>query len=232
MSQSNYSMIARSRRTVRRRPRRGVAPVAVSARGTRELDKILDDVLKFVTRYVSLPTAEAGHAIALWILHTYLIEAFSYTPRLALLSKHRGSGKSRCLAVLRCLVNNPHSTFNTSIAALFRTIDTEAATVLLDECDTYLGPTSARFHEDHRGLVNAGFERGVNVTRCEKQNGVQVVVSFKAFAPIALAGLDHLPDTIMDRSIVVGMRPRRSSERIEKFTVAKSNPPLKICADA
>src|SRR5438105_4477941 len=112
-----------TRRRIKPDLRSAVAPVGVSAKGAQELEALLDQVLAFITKYISLPSEEASWAITLWVVHTYLTDAFSYTPRLALLSRLRGSGKSRCLNVLGVLVRNCLPTFNSSVAALFHTID-------------------------------------------------------------------------------------------------------------
>jgi hypothetical protein len=41
---------------------------------------------------------------------------------------------------------------------------------------------------------------------------------FDVFAPVAFAGLGKLPHTLETRSIVVRMKPRTASERIERLT--------------
>src|SRR5262249_18722599 len=38
-----------------------------------------------------------------------------------------------------------------------------------------------------------------------------------AYAAVALAGIDYLPDTILSRSVVVRMRRRKPNERVEPF---------------
>ncbi len=41
----------------------------------------------------------------------------------------------------------------------------------------------------------------------------------------ALAGIGDLPDTIMDRSVVIRMRRRAAGERVASFRVAATLPP-------
>ena len=40
---------------------------------------------------------------------------------------------------------------------------------------------------------------------------------FKVFAPVAMAGLGDLPETLMTRSVIVRMRKRLPTERVESF---------------
>ena len=85
----------------------------------------------------------------------------------------------------------PSRARNLRAAVLFRIVDQIQPTLLLDEVDTYLPGD-----DELRGLLNAGHKHGATVFRYE--GGLR---SFNAFAPVALAGIGHLPATLHDRSI-------------------------------
>ena len=119
-------------------------------------------------------------------------------------------------------------TVNLSAAALFRKVSEGRCTLLLDEADTYLGTRVAKDHEDLRGLVNAGHRRGAVAYRCVIDKGVRVE-EFPAFCPVALAGIGDLPDTILDRSVVVAMKRRAPGEHVEPF---RHSPGIPWSADA
>lgn len=198
---------------------RDVASVAHVAHPQGEegvLAELLDRVDVELARYISFPSTKARHAVTLWVAHTHTIDAFESTPRLALLSAEKGSGKTRTLEVLELLVPNPLHTVNVSAAALFRKVSEGKCTLLLDEADTYLSVKNAQQHEDLRGLVNAGHRRGAVAYRCEVGKAV-VVKEYPAFAPCAIAGIGDIPDTILDRAVVVGMKRRAPTERVEPF---------------
>lgn len=178
---------------------------------------ILDDLDRLFVRFVAFPTDEARWATALWVVHAHCLPAFESTPRLAFLSPEKGSGKTRALEVLGMVAPNPIHAVNISAAALYRVIGNGDRTLLLDEADTYLGAMVAKQHEDLRGLINAGHRRGAEVYRAEVSGKKTTVTAFPAFAPAALAGLGDLPDTIIDRSIVVTMRRRAPDETVEAF---------------
>lgn len=191
---------------------------------------ILDDLAVALARYVAFPSDAALNAVALWAAHCHAIDAFESTPRLALLSPEKGSGKTRTLEVLELVVPRPMHAVNCTAAALFRSVgDTNRATVLFDECDTYFGPRSAKDHEELRGLVNAGHRRGAVAYRCVGQK--QEVRVFPAYAAVALAGIGDLPDTIIDRAVVVAMRRRAPSERIVPFRLREAKPVLVALRD-
>lgn len=184
--------------------------------------ELLAEVEGFLARYVAFPSKAALTAVTLWAAHCHALDAFESTPRLALLSPEKGSGKTRCLEVLDLLVPMPMHTVNMSAAALFRQVADKQPTLLLDEADTYLGWRVAERHEELRGLVNAGHRRGAVAYRCQKES--HNVVEFPAFAAAALAGIGDLPDTIIDRSIVVRMKRRAANEKVTPFRHREAHP--------
>jgi hypothetical protein len=194
---------------------------------------LLEAVEGLLCRFVAFPTAHERVAVAAWALHAWTIGAFDSTPRLALLSAEKGSGKTRTLEVLELLVPNPHHTVNMSPAALFRIVgsETSRATLLMDEADTYLGAKVAAQHEDIRGLVNAGHRRGAVTYRVSVDKGAEVQ-AFPAYAAVALAGIGDLPDTIVDRSVLVSMKRRAPHEQVEPFRRRKVEPQAAHLRDA
>jgi hypothetical protein len=135
---------------------------------------------------------------------------------LVLRSAEKQSGKTRAQEVIECLVKDPLPSANASVPAIYRSLVDRQPTILLDEYDTYFGSKIAREHaEDLRGLLNAGHRRGKPVLRCVGPNSQ--VQEFPCFAPVCLAGIRGLPDTIEDRSVIIDMRRRRSDETVEPF---------------
>lgn len=179
--------------------------------------RLLDELDALFARFVAFPSDHARWATVLWVGHAHCLQAFESTPRLALLSPEKGSGKTRCLEVLHLVVPEPLHAINISAAALFRVVAERQATLLLDEADTYLGTMVAKQHEDLRGLINAGHRRGAEVLRGEVAGKTVKVIAFPAFAAAALAGIGDLPDTIIDRSVVIPMKRRAQHEHIESF---------------
>ena len=187
--------------------------------------ELLDDVETFLGRFVVYPSDDARVAHVLWIAHTWFMERWDSTPRIAFLSPEPGSGKSRALEVMEPLVPRPVHAVNVSAAYLFRKVsDTDGApTILYDEIDTVFGPR-AKENEDLRGLLNAGHRKGATAGRCEIQGKKVETVDYPAYCAVALAGLDDLPDTIMTRSVVVRMRRRAPGERVEPWRMRLNGP--------
>ncbi|MET8447422.1 DUF3631 domain-containing protein [Streptomyces sp. NPDC005209] len=180
---------------------------------------LLDEVEAFHRRFNVFPH-EAGYvAVTLWDAHAHLLDCFDSTPRLAFLSPEPGSGKSRALEVVETLVPNSMAAVDASAAALFRSvsgINGGRPTILYDEIDTVFGPKAGE-NEQLRGFLNAGHARGRPMFRCVGDGANQQVQEFPSFCAVAVAGLGHLPDTIMTRSVIVRMRRRARNEKVEPF---------------
>ncbi len=178
---------------------------------------LLDDVRAFLSRFVAFPSTGAAAATSLWAAHAHLIEDSDNSPRLALLSPEPGSGKTRTLEVLELLTPQAMHSLSASPAAIFRTLNSEQPTLLMDEVDAIFSRngSSDDGSEDLRSLLNAGHRKGATIPRCVGPR--HDVVKFPVYAAVALAGLGDLPDTLMSRSVIIRMRRRAPGERIEPF---------------
>jgi hypothetical protein len=180
-----------------------------------ETAKLLDALELLVRRFVVLNDAQAA-AGALWIAHTWTIEAARATPYLYVTSAEPECGKTRLLEVLHELVREPLSTVNISDAALFRAIETYRPTLLFDEVDGIWNAKKANDREDLRRLLNAGYRRGGVVLRMGGTNKI-TLERFEVFGAKALAGLGTLPPTLASRCIRLELTRRRPDEPVEDF---------------
>jgi Protein of unknown function (DUF3631) len=184
---------------------------------------VLDEVRELLRRFVSFPTQAALIAVTLWTAHSHLIQTGDNTPRLALLSPEPGSGKTRTLEVLDLLVRAPLFTFSATPASIFRSLKKRQRTILFDEADTiFRRGVKTDGSEDLRALLNAGHRRGAKIPRCI--GPTYEVEEFPVFAAVVLSGLGDLPETLMSRSIVIRMRRRLESEKVDEFRSAEVAP--------
>nr|WP_234348000.1 DUF3631 domain-containing protein [Streptomyces specialis] len=184
---------------------------------------MLDELRESIARFVILPSAHALDAVVLWVAATHLQMAFQHAPRLAILGPVKRCGKSRLLDVVTESVHDPVITVNASPSAIFRSITHQPPTLLVDEADTLFGTVkAAEKNEDLRGLLNAGHQRNRPTLRVGGPE--QKVLRFPTFAMAALAGIGDLPDTIMDRAIVIRMRRRAPGETVASFRSRRDIP--------
>ena len=180
--------------------------------------ELLDAIAAVIEQYVVLPSTHATTAVTLWVAHTWAFAGAHATPYLLVTSPERRSGKSRLLEVLELLVRSPWRIASASEAAMFRKIDQDNPTLLLDEIDAIFGSATERT-EPLRAMLNAGNRPGSNVARCVGEGADQQVVDFSVYCPKILAGIDsgRVPDTITDRSIAIGMKRKTTGERVDVF---------------
>ena len=180
--------------------------------------ELFDEIERYLGRFVAYPSEQAKVAHTLWIVHTHCMDEWDSTPRIAFLSPEPGSGKTRAMEITETLVPRPVEAVNTTPAYLFRKVSDPdgAPTILYDEIDTLFGPR-AKDNEEIRGMLNAGHRRGAMAGRCIVHGKTVTTEELPAYCAVGLAGIGSVPDTILSRSVVIRMRRRTASERIEPY---------------
>jgi uncharacterized protein DUF3631 len=175
----------------------------------------LAQVVSLLRRYVVFANDHQVVAVALWTAHTHDLAAADSTPYLAVTSPEKRSGKTRLFDVLELLVANPWRAVVPSEAVVFRKVQKDGPTLLLDEADAIWGKDNE--HEGLRALLNAGHRRGVRVPRMIGSGSDMKVAEFDVFCCKAIAGIGQLPDTVADRSIPIRLSRRMKTEHVERF---------------
>jgi len=152
----------------------------------------------------------AAETVALWAVHTHLIDCFGISPRLAITSPEKGCGKTTVLDVVARLVYRPLPTANASAAAIFRVVELQRPTLLIDEADTFLPE-----NEELRGILNSGHRHGGSVIRTVGEEFEPR--SFSTYSACAIALIGKLPATLADRSVPIELRRRKPDEPIKSF---------------
>jgi Protein of unknown function (DUF3631) len=187
--------------------------------------RLLDELHAALCRYVVLPSPQAADAVTLWTAATHAQPAWEHAPRLAVVSPLKRCGKSRLLDVVAETCHAPLITINATIAAVVRSIGADPPTLLVDEADTLWGTRKqADANEDLRGLLNAGHQRNRPMLRWDVTS--RTAEQLDTFAMALLAAIGELPDTIMDRAVVVRMRRRAPGEQVDPYRTRRDAPPL------
>jgi hypothetical protein len=179
------------------------------------LRECLDGMVAFLRRYIVFPEVGQARVLALWAAHTWVKRAFDYTPYLHVFSPEKRCGKSRLLDCLELLCDTPWPVIAPTPATLFRFIEIECPTALIDEVDTLFVKSSDEGKEALRGILNAGFHVNGKVPRCVGEK--HEIKNFSVFCPKVLAGIGRLPDTISDRCIPLQLTRRTSDQVVARF---------------
>ena len=139
-------------------------------------------------------------AAALWVVHTYCMDALTVSPLAHISAPEMRCGKTVLLTAMMRLAYRPLSVASISPAAIFRTVERWAPTLGIDEVDAFL-----KDNEEARGLINSGLYReNAVVVRCTGDDNTPT--QFSTWAPKILCGIGKLAGTIEDRSIPLRMR--------------------------
>src|SRR5262245_31295905 len=162
-------------------------------------------------RYVVLP----GHAdvpLALWALNTWVFDRFDIAPYLTITSPTRRCGKTVLMTLLLWLCQRGKKSDSMSKAAIYRSVDTERPTLVLDEVGWVVDTKDER-----QGILCGGFERNGFVEVCEGEGSAIATRLFSTFCPKAFGLIGKLTATLTDRSIVILMRRKMPSEKAERL---------------
>jgi hypothetical protein len=128
-------------------------------------DRLATTLAAVVKTYLVLSDA-AADVIALWTMHTWIVNAFTMSPRLAIVSPTKGCGKTTVLRLLNHLARRAKRAGSISPSALFRAIEQFQPTVLLDETEKYIEHGS-----DLHALLNEGHCKGGSASCCSPTSG-------------------------------------------------------------
>jgi len=176
--------------------------------------QLLSDIAATVRRFI-VCDREISHAVALWVAMTWFIDVVQVAPLAVITSPEKRCGKSQLLFLLGRLSARAITTSSISPAALYRTIDAWCPTLLIDEADAFM-----KDNEELRGLLNCGHTReSAFVIRTVGDDFTPT--KFNTWGAKALAGIGHLADTLMDRSIILELRRKLHHEEVDRIRHAE-----------
>jgi hypothetical protein len=158
--------------------------------------------------------------LALWSLATHLYDVFDAFAYLAVTSPIRQCGKTRAAEVLELFCARPLRTVGMTAAVLFRSIERDKPTLIVDEAEGLRG--SDERASALREILNVGYRVGQKVRRCESNGSGYGLKEFETFCPKVLVLIGSLPDTLADRTIPIRMRRRYQGEPVDRFTTARA----------
>jgi len=174
-------------------------------------DEVLDTLFSIIQRHVVLAPF-AIIALILWVILTYCYDSFRVLPILGITSPEKRCGKTTVLELLGGLAYKPLLASNITPASIYRTIEKNRPCLLIDEADTFL-----KDNEELRGIVNSGHTRkAAFVIRCNPNTFEPE--RFSTWAPKAISLIGKLSDTLNDRAIIIKMKRKTDSEKVERVT--------------
>ena len=181
------------------------------------------EMVDLIKRYCVLTPHEI-HAIVFWLIASYLINDFRIFSKLALISPEKRCGKTTTIEVTCSMAKDGRMVSNLSAATVYRITEKGQPTLFIDEADTFLKNGDS----DLNGLINSSHTKAAaKVMRCDGDKFE--AREFSTWMPMVLASIGDLADTLMDRSIVINLRRKKSYEHTEEVPVdlKELNEPLR-----
>jgi len=142
-------------------------------------------------------------------------ELFKCYPYLFLNGK-KGSGKSRLDQVIKMLCFNPKYGVNMTGAALFRAIDIEGGTIIIDELENITDKNSNMQMSDLAEVLKAGYEDGAKAYRCEGDTKVGFIPrAYSVYSPKVISNINGLDSVIGDRCLFINSFEYPEGTRLE-----------------
>ena len=170
---------------------------------------VLTRLSEWLARFIRTTRITDIYILALWILHTHVIEQVYTSPRLLIDSAMPGSGKTTVLEHTQRLGYRPIQAASLSSPALLaRIIDAGIRTICIDEADRNLDPKREGVGE-LLAVLNSGYKRGATrPVLVPAKGGTWEVAEMATFAPIAMAGNQpNLPEDTRSRTIRILLMP-------------------------
>lgn len=175
---------------------------------------VVGEVVKYLETYMVLP-GSLVLVIAAWVIAAWLIDLFDRFPHLAVTSPEKRCGKTLLLDLLFLIVPKGRYTTNISPSALYRVIEAERPTLLMDESQS-ISRRGSEASEVIREILNAGIGRNAKVTRCAGEQHDKIV-EFAVYSPKVFALIGDLDGVLADRCLPVRLERKTKEARVERY---------------
>jgi len=171
---------------------------------SREIDYsfLLNDIIKFIKKYLELPKESGYLILGLWVFYSYLLEKFDTTPILYFYGVYE-TGKSRAGEVLKELGFRCEMITSPTESVLFRGADYFKGALIVDQVKIW----GSEGNKDIATLIKARYKRGLVVPRINlNKSGEDQIEYFDTFGPMVICTDETMPQDIESRCITFQMR--------------------------
>jgi len=173
----------------------------------------LQNLRQFLSDYCHFANPEIVRPLSLWIAATYLYEAFDCFPYLTITARVKRAGKTRLSELIGFTCSMPFNVAGASAASLFRTVDENKPTLLIDEAEALSSESASSI----RTFLNVGYRKGQTIPRADGKYGVK---QWPTYCPKVFVLIGDVYDTLRDRSIIIEMQRGEPGKRFS-YEIAK-----------
>ena len=180
--------------------------------------RLFNRLKSYIGRFVYFTDQAQIETIVLWLMGTYCYTAFEAYPYLWITAE-KGSGKSTLLKVMNPLCFNGDLLVSITPAVLFRKVQAQRPTLLIDEVETLTkgnkDNASALFD-----VLNSGYMKGLSVERASGKDFA--LESFDVYGPKVFSGINEIDDVLKSRTIPVQLLKKSSATKLERYKVERN----------
>ncbi len=190
----------------------------------REVDaNLFRDLAGYHKSISEMPDDRYYDIIALWVMHTYLLEVFEYTPYLGLYAPPE-CGKTRTGKGICAVCYRGYRTESLRDASLIRLASNCRATIFFDVVDL----SGTTMNEGSNDIITGRFEKGSKIARVmyPDRGPFEDTVYFDIFGPTIFATNEALSKIIETRTLQINMP--ESEKAFESSTREKDGKALKV----
>jgi len=184
--------------------------------------QLFDLIKKTLEEHIDFYRDGYVEVVTCWVIGSFLFPAFSAYPYL-FLTGPRGSGKTKLLDVIGYMAFNAESTSSVTPASVFRIVEANQATLLIDEAEMLKG---GKDNLELKLILNAGYKPGKPVTRTNTDT--MEVERFLVYSPKAIASINQIDSTLKSRGIEVNMIKTSSKSKGNRRVTDRSGDWWKI----
>ena len=174
---------------------------------TVKANELFINIKNLFKRFVVV-TDEFLDVIVSYIIMTYIYILFQVIPYIWL-NGEKGTGKSTIMKIMSKLCFNPLFCSNVNPANIFRQIDNDGSTIILDEFEKMYGDDKQEIIK----ILNQGFNIDGVVPRCIGQNNQ--IKKFRSFSPKIMGGISNIDDVLFERVI------KYTTQRVKNISIPK-----------
>ena len=193
--------------------------------------KLHDRLFRLFSDHIIFHDGRIPKLLATWVMGTYMFKAFLYYGYLLFISPVKRCAKSLAEDLLSHVCHNAtNRSVNPSEASVFRQVDGDDITLIIDEVESLSSKEKDKKSEMF-SLLNSGFQKDSTVTRIESRGKEFFPVSFNAYSPKVLAGIKGVSDTLEDRSFKIPMIRKAPGEKVKRFNLRQQDSELQQIRD-
>jgi hypothetical protein len=137
---------------------------------------------------------------SIYTMLTYFFVLFDTVPYLKF-EGIRGSGKSKAGTIFSFLSFNSLMAADLTPAAIFRTVEAERSTLIMDEAEG-MKNTDEKFME-LLPILNSGWQKTGSTVRVEGNTGKRKPISYSTYSPKVICAINPIFETLRDRSYLI-----------------------------